>query len=331
MIRSVLLLALAAAPTFAQNRIGPVEFFGYKGLDLAKVRTALTVHPGDELNAGTKDSIRESVVKAIGKEPTDIDFVCCNERGQFELYIGLPGESYRPFEYNANPTGSATLPQEIVTLNDKFAIAVMAAVTKGGDAVQEDDSQGYALFKDPDARKIQLSMRDWAVAHQPELLQATDSASAKDREAASETLGYANQSKEQIAALMRATRDPDDEVRNNATRALGVMLRSGIKLAGEIPAEGFIAMLNSGVWKDRNKATAVLWSMTTARDPELLAKLRAEALDSLIEMASWSSPGHAAMSRLILGRVAGMPDERILPLVMAAGPPTEIIEAARRQ
>ncbi len=207
----------------------------------------------------------------------------------------------------------------------------MAAVTKGGDAAQEDDSQGYALFKDPDLRKIQLSMRDWAVGHEPELMQAMDAASVKDRQVASEVLGYANPSKEQVAALLRATRDPDDEVRNNATRALGVMLRSGIKPAGEIPAEGFIAMLNSGVWKDRNKATAVLWSMTAARNPALLAKLRAEALDSLIEMASWSSPGHAAMARLILGRVAGMPDERILPLAMAEGPPTEIIEAARRK
>jgi hypothetical protein len=331
MIKSVLLLALAAAPTFAQYRVGPVEFFGYKGIDLTKVRAALTVHPGDEINAGTKDSIRQAVMKAIGKEPTDVDFVCCDPHGQSEIYIGLPGESYRRFEYNATPAGSAKLPPEIASLYDNLERASMAAVTKGGDAAQEDDSQGYALFNDPDARKIQLAMRDWAVGHQPELLQAMEAASAKDRRVASEILGYANQSKEQNAALLWATRDPDDGVRNNATRALGVMLRAGIRLAGEIPAEGFIAMLNSGVWKDRNKSTAVLWSMTTARNPEILAKLRTEALDSLIEMASWSSPGHAAMSRLILGRVAGMPDDRILPLVMADGPPTEIIEAARRK
>ena len=30
----------------------------------------------------------------------------------------------------------------------------------------------------------------------------------------------------QVLALIRAARDPDDEVRNNATRALGVLVRS---------------------------------------------------------------------------------------------------------
>ncbi len=72
MIKSVLLFVLAAAPTFAQNRIGPIEFFGYKGIDVAKVRAALTVQRGDEFNAGTKDSIRAAVMKAIGKEPTNV-------------------------------------------------------------------------------------------------------------------------------------------------------------------------------------------------------------------------------------------------------------------
>jgi hypothetical protein len=120
-------------------------------------------------------------------------------------------------------------------------------------------------------------------------------------------------------------------VRNNATRALGAMLRSGIKPVAEIPADGFIAMLNSGVWTDRNKASFVLWSMTAAREPALLAKLHAEALDSLIEMASWSSTQHAFTARVILGRMAGMEDQRILQILMSNGPPTEIIESARKK
>lgn len=312
-------------------QVGAIEFFGYKGIDLEKVRAALTVHVGDQINAGTKDLIRQSVMKAIGKRPTDIDYVCCNERGQSEVYIGLPGESYRRFEYNPNPTGSAKLPQEIVSLYNGLESETFAAVRKGGDGIQEDDSQGYALNKDPDMRKTELSMREWAVGLEADLVRALDSASTNDRRAASEVLGYANQSKEQIAALVRATNDPDDDVRNNVTRALAVMVQSDIKLPAAIPADGFIAMLNSGVWKDRNKAAGVLWGMTTARDPALLAKLRAGALDSLIEMASWSSPGHAGMPRLILGRVAGMPDAQIMPLAMASGPPTAIIEAARKE
>ena len=56
----------------------------------------------------------------------------------------------------------------------------------------------------------------------------------------------------------------------------------------------------------------------------------AEALDSLIEMASWSEKGHAMIPRIILGRVAGMPEDRIM-LIAFTGSPMEIIEAARKR
>src|SRR4029450_3236224 len=56
-----------------------------------------------------------------------------------------------------------------------------------------------------------------------------------------------------IAPLVKASRDRDDGVRNNVIRALGVLAQSNRKIAGMIPAEEFVAMLNSGTWKDRNK------------------------------------------------------------------------------
>ena len=61
-----------------------------------------------------------------------------------------------------------------------------------------------------------------------------------------------------LLALRRAARDPDDEVRNNATRALGVLVRSNRALAASIPPDTFIEMLNSGTWSDRNKAGMLL-------------------------------------------------------------------------
>ncbi|MGA3043977.1 MAG: hypothetical protein ABSF54_24650, partial [Bryobacteraceae bacterium] len=78
----------------------------------------------------------------------------------------------------------------------------------------------------------------------------------------------------QILALVGAARDPDDEVRNNATRALGVLVRSNGALATEIPADTFIAMLNSGTWTDRNKGASLLMELTSARTPDLLTKIR---------------------------------------------------------
>ncbi len=63
------------------------------------------------------------------------------------------------------------------------------------------------------------------------------SSDAQQRRVARVVLGYAQQSREQMAALVRAARDPDWLVRNNATRALAVLARSNAKLAEAIEPE----------------------------------------------------------------------------------------------
>src|SRR5204863_8942555 len=131
---------------------------------------------------------------------------------------------------------------------------VGAAVRKGGDAAKEGRSKGYALTKGQQVRSIQLELRRYAIHHEPELLRVLESSSdQKHRAIASHALGYARQSGRQILVLTRAVRDPDEEVRNNATRAIGVLLDANERLAHQIPPDAFIEMLNSGIWTDRNK------------------------------------------------------------------------------
>jgi hypothetical protein len=119
-------------------------------------------------------------------------------------------------------------------------------------------------------------------------------------------------------------------VRNNALRALGVLARSDKRIAAGIPASNFVAMLNSGIWTDRNKGAALLDVLTQARRPGLLSQLRNSALDSLIEMASWRSSGHAEAARSILGRVAGIDEDRIRQLIRL-GQIEVIIDSALRK
>lgn len=52
---------------------------------------------------------------------------------------------------------------------------------------------------------------------------------------------------------------------------------------------------------------ALFWVLTALRDPQLLARLRSEALDPLVEIARWDAD-HAVVARMILGRVAGVSD-----------------------
>ncbi len=327
MISVLLLAVLGAAQAIAGDRVGDIEFFGYKGLDVAKIREILPVREGDEYSDRTKELVRQAVAGAIGKEPTDVAAICCDEKGDRLLFIGLPGASYKSFAYNPAPKGDDRLSADIMNLYGRLDHALETAVRRGGDAAQEDDSKGYALIKDPNARSLQLAVRQWAIQHERELLRVLESSSAvQHRRVASDALGYARQSRDQILALVRAARDPDDEVRNNATRALGVLVRSNGGLASQIRADTFVEMLNSGVWTDRNKGAALLEQLTARRNSDLLTKIRLAALDSLLEMASWRRAGHAYFARMVLGRVAGLPEDRLKELAWN-GPVDAIIEA----
>ena len=328
----VLLYALPSKATAEPPQtIGAIDFFGYAGLDVAKVRAALPVHVGDALTSRTKELIEAAVVKAIGVKPTEVAEICCDTSGRLLIYIGLPGQTYRPQAFNPAPTGSEHLPKKVEDLYDRADDALFAASKKGGNAASEDDSRGYMLVRDPAARALQLQERAWAVSHDAELIRVLRDSSDKDeRQMASDLLGYSRQSQAQIAALVQATRDPDSGVRNEATRALGVLVKAKPALARMIPQERVIAMLYSGTWTDRNKALWLLHPMTASRDPALLAEIKAQGLEPLIEMAEWSENGHAAGARFVLGRIGGIPEQK-LGYIVLTGPVDEIVNAARKR
>jgi len=129
-----------------------------------------------------------------------------------------------------------------------------------------------------------------------------------------------------LSGILAVTNDVDETVRNNAIRALGVLAGSSPKVAERIPATGFVAMLNSDLWTDRNKAGFLLYELSRTRNPKLLGELRAQALDSLAEMARWKSSSHAFTFRILLGRIAGIEEDRLQQLV-AAGEVDQIIKA----
>ena len=315
----------------AGPRIATIEFFGHKGVDTAAIRAALPFHEGDEVSDRdtAKEEVREAVVRSIGRKATDVAGICCASDGGVLLFIGIPGGSYKPFAYGPAPTGRASVSNELEQLYDRLGEAIVAAVQKGGDAAEEDDSKGYALIKDPQARSIQLALRRYAIRHEREVFRVLElSSDSRQRGIASEALGYARQSAGQLLALTRAARDPDENVRNNATRALGVLAGSNERLARKISPDLFIDMLSSGVWTDRNKAAGLLERLTTNRNPVVLARLRSVALDSLIEMTLWREANHAFDARMLLGRVAGIPEKRLEELAWK-GPPETIVEALR--
>jgi hypothetical protein len=292
-----------------QKLIGEIDFFGTEGIDVQKARAAIPVHEGDELTDDVQDRVSHAVEQALGHAPTDIAVGCCDEHGSNSIYIGLGGSNTVKTSWLAAPTAATCLPQEAKAFYDQDMDALGEAVRSGRGA--EDDSKGYALQADPTMRAVQMAMRDYALSHEPAIEHAlAECASPEHRRAAATLLGYAQQSERQIAALIHASRDRDETVRNNAVRALLVLANadSPAKLATQIPAADFIPMLNSGTWTDRNKAGQLLSALTRSRDRRLLEQLRLQAMPSLIEMARWRNWGHADAYRAMLGRIAGLPE-----------------------
>ena len=318
---AILLIAILFGATSAQKeqrRIGSIDFYGYAGLNLEQIKAALPLRVGDLFPGPfeTMEGIKKTVTSVTGRPPTDVSPVCCDAQGNYMIYIGLPGTSIKPTELNPVPTGSTHFPPKIAELYDQIMEANTASVLKGN--AREDTSKGYALSTTyPPLREKQLAVRAYAIRHEKLIRAVLDSSSdARQRIVAAYLLGYARQSRQQIAYLVRASHDVNDVVRNNATRALGVLAGSSSRVAAKIPAGGFINMLCSGSWTDRNKATWVLLSLTQSRDPKLLAQLRSEALVPLIEMARWRG-GHAYDIRILLARIAGIDEERANQLANA--------------
>jgi HEAT repeats len=173
------------------------------------------------------------VQSTVGHKPTDLALMCCNDRGEISIYVGLGGSNTAVLPLLPPPAQSTCLPVEAVHLHEDAAAAVGRAIEQGHSS--EDDSRGYSLSADPAARTKQLSMHDYVATHEQPIEQALQGcADSKQRQAAATLLGYASQSPSQVAALVRASHDTDEAVRNNAVRALWVLAMSNSAL--RIPA-----------------------------------------------------------------------------------------------
>jgi hypothetical protein len=330
----VVLLVDAGLVQEQHRKIGAIEFFGASGFDLHRIKAHLETKEGDELHESadsmlaTIEKIRESIKQTTGRAATDVDIVCCDIKGQSMVFIGLPGTNVRPLTPDPAPQGNVRLPPAIVILYEQIMDAWQDAVLKGAGS---DQSKGYPLSTDAVLRSRQLKAREVALRNGPLLRRVL--VTAKDPEqrvAAAYFVGYTRQSRMQIDALVHASRDVDEAVRNNAVRALGVLAESNPRIADQILADGFIEMLNSGSWTDRNKGGFVLQALTARRNPRVIGQLRSKALDSLLEMARWRSAGHAHSARLLLGRIAGIEEGRLTKLV-EAGQVDQIVKALNLQ
>jgi hypothetical protein len=259
-----------------------------------------------------------------------VDAVCCEE-GRTTLYIGIEERGAPALTFDPAPTGSALLPPDILEAYAAFDSAFTLAIQAGDFA--EDDSEGHAYMHFPAAKAAQQRFFHLA-SHNRGVLTTVlhQSANQEHRAIAAQVLAYSPAKRTIVPDLVQATRDPHSTVRNNAVRALALIAGFGRRHPDRgivVPAEPLVDLLNSLVWTDRNKSSMSLMQISESRDSALLRTLKERALLSLVEMARWKSPGHAMAPFIILGRIAGLPENEIFT-AWESGRREEIIEAAQR-
>lgn len=293
-------------------RIGVIDLYGLRRVPAEQVRQVLGLKEGDPLPS-SKSDLEEHLQQMIsGVTRAQLAIFCC-DAGQATVYVGIEEEDTPRLDFRRPPDSAVVLPQEIVETYDRFGVALAEAVRKGDTA--DDLSQGHSLLANPVARALQQQFLIHAASHRETLRNVLrNSADGRQRAIAAAVLGYAPKKSDIVEDLHYAISDPEPEVRNNAMRALwaiAMLANREPQLGIQIPVAGFIELLNSVVWSDRNKAVLVLMMLTESRDPGLLAELRQRALASLVEIARWKSPGHALPAFAVLGWVAGLTDEEL--------------------
>jgi hypothetical protein len=229
------------------------------------------------------------------------------------VYIGVRESGSPKVLYRSAPTGNVELPKELVTLYREYERNWREAFRHGNNG--EDFSNGYALSDDQATRAIQKQFIPLAIQHFERLVEVLQNAeSAEQRRIAAAMLAFASDKPRIATELAVAARDPNARVRNNALRALGVILdyaHQHPELQIDPPIEPYLDLLDSVEWTDRNKAMFVLLELTESGNDAILTRLAERSLPALVEMARWNTEGHASMAYLLVGRVARIPESEL--------------------
>lgn len=291
-------------------RIGTIDYYGLHTVTASQLRAKLNLKDGDIASMDTKGAaLRLEQVPGVARAYVTIVRNSGNEKAS--LFIGIEEKNTPHFDYHPVPAGTVMLPKQMTEAYAQLIQAMPNALANGAD---EDDSQGYALIQDATMLPLEQKMIAFAASDMGTLRDVLkNSADANQRIAAAWIIGYTPDKRAIIADLLNAIRDPDSTVRNNATRSIAVIA----EFASDRPEMGiridpspFIEMLNSLIWTDRNKATAVLLALTEKPSPETLQMLRERALPALTEMARWKD-SHYEDALQLLGRIAGLDEKEI--------------------
>jgi hypothetical protein len=301
--------ASAAAPD-SLPPIGTIDFFGLREVSEASIRKHLPFKEGDLTPERPLGAEGAAIAKAAGVAQVTLAYVCCTQGQKTQVYVGVAEKAVPQGRPSRQFNGTARLSEDMIRADGELGAQVLEAIARG--QAGEVHSDGHALGEYPPLRAVQQKFIDYARVHVALLSEVlATSADERHRAVAAMIMGYAPDKRAVAAALGQAVDDPSEGVRNNATRALGVLAEYSIahpELGIVIDPNPFVDMLNSMVWTDRNKGIMVLTQLTSSREPKLMKLVGKRAQPALIDMCRWKDPGHSFQACLVLRRLEGLPD-----------------------
>jgi len=217
-----LVLLFSGQSDFQIPAIQTIDFYGLRTVSEAQVRQALKLKEGDTPpESPIPAQLRVEAIPGVAN--ARLNFVCC-EKGKTTLYVGIQEKGTPALEFRPAPTGSVRLPFDVPPAGQAFEQAFAVAMSAGDR--MEDQSEGHSLMHFQEARAAQKKFITLAALH-PAILKDVlrNSADARQRALAAQVLGYAADKRDVVPDLIYGTRDPDDEVRNNCTRALWIIAK----------------------------------------------------------------------------------------------------------
>jgi hypothetical protein len=312
-IRWLIILTAAVGLAAAQApKTGDINFYGLRKLTPEKVLSALELKTGDPLPP-SKGDVEDRLELLPGVAAARVEAVCCDGPNAI-LFIGIEERGSPHFGTRQPPAGTATLPEDIMAAYREYMGAVERAAQLGNAA--EDLTAGESHVADLRARLFEDQLAGLA-AGRIEVLRDVlrNGAEPDERAVAAAVLGYAPKKDEVIKDLQFAMQDAEPAVRANAVRAMmaiAVLAQKRPELGLRIEPTWMVEMLNSIVLGDRQQAALALVTLTEQRDAATLDLISARALPSLVDMARWKTLRYALPAFLLVGRVAGVPEQELL-------------------